>query len=341
MMFSTSKQNPVHLRDGLRSAVGPQTRLVGGYAMGVVTADYLGYEGYQVGVAVLSADAGQDIDLFSEGPLPDNEFNVGLALGKQIRSKEYRGEPNIFLMYDSIKERPKAGFSLNMALPLLEGLGQGLGTWPPAAGVGMFGDMEGEMGYQWIDDRLEQGSAAALVLSGGVRMDTVIMHGCKPASGYHTVTRTEGAVVLEIDGKPAVEAVADLLGPGSEKNWEDYPLFITFGVNRGEKFGPFNEDEYQNRLVMAVDKERGGLLMFESDLKAGSEVQLMRRSIDFTYMEQRVNTSTSGSGAVTRSSPSTSTAAAGSAHCLAPMAKRRRRSSGWSGRGCPSSGCTR
>lgn len=175
MMFSTSKQDPTQLRDGLRSVVGPRTRIIGGYALGVVTADYLGYEGYEVGVAVLSADSGEDIDLFIEGPLPDNEYKVGLALGKQVRSKEYRGEPSIFFMYDSIKERPTAGFSLNMATPLVEGLGEGLGTWPPAVGVGMFGDMEGEMGYQWFDDRLEQGAAMAAVFSGGVRIDTMII----------------------------------------------------------------------------------------------------------------------------------------------------------------------
>jgi hypothetical protein len=31
---------------------------------------------------------------------------------------------------------------------------------------------------------------------------------------------------------------------------------------------------------MGVDKDRGGLIMFEPDLTEGSEVQLMRRSID-------------------------------------------------------------
>jgi CheY-like chemotaxis protein len=38
---------------------------------------------------------------------------------------------------------------------------------------------------------------------------------------------------------------------------------------------------------MAIDRERGGLVMFENDLQAGSEVQLMRRSIDFAYVGRR------------------------------------------------------
>jgi hypothetical protein len=289
LMFSTSRHDPVGLRDGLRSVVGNEARLGGGHAMGIVTNDYLGYEGFEVGVAVLVADSGEDIDLFIEGPLPDREFEVGLMLGKEIRSREYRGDPNLFLMYDSVKELVTEGWSLNMATPLLEGMSCGLGTWPTMAGLGMFGGMEIDTGYQWFDDRIEKGSVLAVVLSGGVRMDTIIMHGCKPASGYHTITKTDGPVVLEIDGVSAVDKVAELLGGGSGKNWEDYPLFVTFGVNRGERFGPFNEENYQNRLVLSVDKERGGLEMSESDLKAGSEIQLMRRSVDFAYMEQRVN----------------------------------------------------
>jgi hypothetical protein len=115
------------------------------------------------------------------------------------------------------------------------------------------------------------------------------MHGCKPASGYHTITKAEGSLVLEIDGKPALDAIADLLGPDSEKSWEDYPLFVTLGVNKGDKFGPFKEEDYANRLVMAVDQQRRALVMFENDLKPGFEVQLMRRSIDFDYIGRRAD----------------------------------------------------
>ncbi len=287
IMYSTSKHDPTGLRDGVRSVIGPKARLIGGYAVGAFTRDRLGYEGYQVGMTVMASDSMQ-VDMFIEGGLPDRETEVGVALGKQIKSREYAGAPNILLMHDSIKGRPPEGvsFNLNLATPLIEGVGQSLGNWPSAAGVGMIGDMQGNPTYQWFDDRVEQQSAMALVLSGGVRMDTIIMHGCKPSSGYHTITRAEHNVVLEIDGRPAAEVIAELLGD-AYKGWEDYPLFVTFGVNKGDKFGEFKEEEYANRLVVGVDRDRGGLIMFEPDLKTGTEVQLMRRSIDFDYIGER------------------------------------------------------
>lgn len=288
IMYSTSKHDPAELRNGVRSVIGQEARLIGGYAMGTFTKDQLGYEGYQMAIAVLSSKSMQ-VDMFIEKGLPDNEYNVGVALGEEVKSKDYVGTPNILLMYDSIRGKPPEGvvFNMNLASPLIEGMGHSLGSWPPAAGVGMLGDLQSNPTYQWFDDRIEQQAAMALVLSGGVRMDTTILHGCKPSSGYHTITKAEHNVVLEIDGKRAVDAVAELLGE-SYKSWEDFPFFVTFGVNKGEKFSDFREDEYANRLVMGVDKDRGGLIMFEPDLVAGSEIQLMRRSIDFEYIGNRV-----------------------------------------------------
>jgi hypothetical protein len=286
IMYSTPKHDPQLLHDGVREVIGPWARIIGGYSVGIITKDKLGYEGYQVGVAIILSDT-VEIDMFMEKGLPDNEYNVGFSLGTQIKSKDYKGEPNILLMYDSIKESISDGMALNLATPLIEGMGQSLGNWPPAAGVGMLGDFQFNPTYQWFDQRIEQGTAMSLVFSGDVRLDTVIMHGCKPSSDYHTITRAEGNVVLEIDGKPAVNAIAEMLGPGDDRSWENYPLFVTLGVNKGDKFGEFKEENYANRLCMAVDKERGGLVMFENDLKEGFEVQLMRRSIDFQYIGER------------------------------------------------------
>lgn len=288
IMYSTARHEPSHLRAGVRSVIGPTARLMGGYSIGAITKDRLGYEGYQVGVAVMSSDS-MKIDMFMEKALPDNEYNVGFKLAEQIKSKDYEGTPNILFMYDAIKSEPLEGMAvnLNLATPLIEGMEKSLGTWPPAAGVGMLGDFAGNLTYQWFDDRIEQQAAMALVLSGGVRLDTIIMHGCKPSGGYHKITKAEGNVVLEIDSKPAVELIAELLGPDSYKSWEDYPFFVTLGLNKGDKFGEFKEEEYANRLVLGVDKDRGGLIMFEPDLKTGSEVQLMQRSFDFNYVRQR------------------------------------------------------
>ncbi len=176
LLFSTSRHDPVQLREGVRAVVGPETRLVGGYGIGIITNDRLGYEGYQVGVGVFSSDS-MRIDLFLEHGLDEDEFRTGVALGNQIRSAGVPKDSNILVLYDSIKRSVAEGMSLNLATPLVEGMTESLGEWPAAAGGGMIGDMHFNPTHQWFDDRIEQKAAMALVLSGGVRMDTIIMHG--------------------------------------------------------------------------------------------------------------------------------------------------------------------
>jgi hypothetical protein len=294
LLFSTSKHDPAALRAGVRAVAGNRARLIGGYAIGVLTDSELGYDGFQVGVAAVASDSLQ-IDLLSEGDLPNNEYEVGRALGEAIAAKTYAGEPNVLLMYDSMNHSSMNHSSgkptMNMATPLLAGMGESFETWPNLAGVGLVGDTPAIPVMQWFDDGFGDGivqqKAQALVLSGDVRMDTVVMHGCKPAGAYHVVTKSDGPVVLEIDNRPALDVVAELLGPDSDYTAEDYRFFVTLGVNKGEKFGPYREDDYANRLCCGVDIERGGLVMFEPDLTPGTEVQLMRRSVDFSYIGQR------------------------------------------------------
>ena len=278
-MFSTSKHDPTQVRDGVFSILGSDTRLIGGYSNGIITRDQLGYDGYQIGVAVLSSDSVK-IDVFMEKDLADNEYNVGLALGKQIKNKEYVGDPNLLLMYDFVKGKPIEGmlFNINWATPLLAGMGKSLGEWPTTAGFAMMGDWQANPTYQWFNDQISQLTAMALMFSGGVKMDTLIMHGCKPLSDYRTITKADKNIVLEIDGKKAIDVISDLLGPERFKEWLDYPFFIILGVNKGDKYGEFKEEDYANRLIAGVDHDRGGLIMFEPDLIEGTEVQLMRRS---------------------------------------------------------------
>jgi hypothetical protein len=286
IVYSTEKHDPIQLRNGLRSVIGPQARLIGGHAVGIITGDRLGYEGHQVGVATIESDSLQ-VEMFIEAGLPDREREVGLALGGRIRDRRYKGDPSLLLMYDSVKRSAAQGLELNMATPLIEGMTEALGVWPPAAGVGMTGSMQWNPTYQWFDDRIEQNTAMALALAGSVKMDTIIMHGCKPAGAYHKITKADGNVILEIDGRPALEVIAEMLGAGFERSWEEYPLFVTLGLNKGDKFGEFKEENYANRLCMAIDKSRSALVMFEPDLMAGSEIRLMRRSIDFGYIGAR------------------------------------------------------
>lgn len=295
LMFGTSKHDPRLLREGVREIVGPEARLIGGAAVGVITNDRMGYEGSQFGVAVLASDSIR-MDLFKERGLADREYEAGASLGRRIRSQSYEGEENLFFMYDLVKSSsPGAGVGLNVPTPLLRGLQDSLGTWPSTAGLGMVGSFQFTPGFHWFDDEIEgrlpeEQSALALMMSGPVRMETMILHGMRPSTGYHTITKSDGNVVLEVDGRPAVDLVEEMFGGGAtEAGWDDFPIFTVFGLNKGEKFQDFREDDYTVRMCQAIDRKRGGLVVVADDLIPGTDFQFMRRSIQFDYIAPRVD----------------------------------------------------
>lgn len=87
-------------------------------------------------------------------------------------------------------------------------------------------------------------------------------------------------MIIEVDNRPAIDVAAEYLGNSELTDWKKATFLITLGVNRGDKYGPFMEENYVNRLVLAVDEETGAISLMEGDLKEGDDFQFMRRSIE-------------------------------------------------------------
>lgn len=283
LVFATTKHDPAGLVEGVRAVLGTQVPLFGGSAAGVIVGDRMGYEGSQVGVAAISAGS-MGFDMFIEGGLRDNEYAVGRGLARQIVSSGYREPPNLVLLY----AMPRlVRMQMNMATPLIAGMTEELGEWPPTMGGAQIADMQlaRHPVFQLFGDRIEDQCAMALAFT-GVQMETVIMHGCVPSSAYWTITKADYNVVLELDGRRATDVIAEAFGP-EDTSWLEYPVYITLGINHGDKFGEPRDEDYAIRLCMDIDQERGGLMMFGDDMQEGVEVQLMRRTLDLDYVERR------------------------------------------------------
>jgi small ligand-binding sensory domain FIST len=86
-------------------------------------------------------------------------------------------------------------------------------------------------------------------------------------------------VVYEIDGMPAMDVIDNLL---MNQEWQKrLPLLlVTLGVNHGEKYAPYNEKNYVNRLIVGIVPEDKAIVLFEADFENGTEFQFMRRSAE-------------------------------------------------------------
>ena len=286
LLFSTPQHDPQALRDGLRSMIGPQARIAGGWAVGTMTNDRLGYGGFQTGVACFSMPATHFTLLRAEG-LADHEFDAGERLGAQLieAGVDSVDRPKL-LLYDSIN-RLTGRVRLNMATPLLAGMRKAVPHLNNLVGAGLAGDMAGQPTFQWFDDVISQQTAMALAFAPHIKMHTSILRGAFPVGDYHTVTRAEGAAVMDIDGRPALDVISELLGGANDPS--EFAFHVMLGVNHGDPWAPYEEENYSNCLCLKADVKRQQLIMFEPELVDGTRFQLMSRNHDPRAIARKVD----------------------------------------------------
>src|SRR5215207_2172519 len=65
--------------------------------------------------------------------------------------------------------------------------------------------------YQYCDDEVITDGVSYALLSGKARAGWAVSHACIPIGGERKVTRSQGNVIYEIDGKPALEVLKEYL----------------------------------------------------------------------------------------------------------------------------------
>lgn len=288
LVSGTAQHDLSALHHAVRERIGEGALVVGSSAAGVLTNTALGYSGAQVGVAAIASDVLQPRVHYETG-LAGKEKTIGASLGRKVAEAPAAG--GALLMYDSVRATAsEGGPRLNLATPLVEGFMEEAPHELSVAGVGVLADPTFACPAQLsVDGSCARQSALALAFGEGVQMETLVLHGYRPASPYYTLTRVDGNVVYEIEGRPALEVIGEMLGASSTLTYEDYPFLITLGLNRADPFGPFREEDYANRLCFGVEPEQGALVMFEPDLQTGDRVQLMRRSITMDYIGREID----------------------------------------------------
>lgn len=283
-LFCTSRHTPDEFWAGVKSVTG-DCPMIGGYANGTISNDNLGYDGFQTIVGLLSSETIQPYFFLQQG-IAFNEYFTGKRLAQKIDQQLHHESPVILLFFDAVN-RLEGRFQMNYGTPLVRGFYEVFKKMPEIAGARMMGDMKFKPTYQWYENQMVQNSALAVALTGNVSMEVLILHGCTPASAYHTVTGAQGAAILEIDYKPALDFVCEILGSDFNGEYQKLKFFVTMGKNLGDKWSLDNSTNYVNRMCVGVDAEKRGLVMAEMDLDVGTEFQLMRRGFQMDAIEQK------------------------------------------------------
>jgi hypothetical protein len=258
---------------GLRAELGALP-IVGGSSVGSISSQGAHASGYECALMLFSK-AFAPTAIITAGGLETDEIETGRQLGRQLDAMALTPERVVLLFYDSVKSAPPP--VLHVGSRLLDGLHDALGQAPPLiVGAGTLSDLDLSSSYLFDGRGLSHHSAVAIVLPPSLAGHTTIMHGCLPASDFLEITRVDGARVLDIQGQPALQVVEDRLRISRDQLLARYPLpNITLGQKYGDPYAAFNDDQYVNRLVIAVDPHAEALMLFEADFAAGSRIQIM------------------------------------------------------------------
>ena len=79
------------------------------------------------------------------------------------------------------------------------------GTELPLVGAAVSGDATGAQMYHWRGEEATEGGLTGILLTGDFNTEIGVAQGCQPVGRPREVTRAEGRVIFELDGKPALE----------------------------------------------------------------------------------------------------------------------------------------
>lgn len=275
MAFCGGRHDPEAVLKGLRTHLGP-IPVLGGAAIGTITNQEISYGGYECALAVFPETTDKFSILTASG-LDQNETRAGEQLGKQLR-EHAADNVTVILFYDSIQSGPPP--ILNVGSRLMDGIYAGLADKPlKIFGAGLVGDFQLSHSYVFDGRGPVKNMAVALVLPPGWSSHVTIMHGCTPISAFMEITRIDGPVIYELDGRPAYEVLHEMTQLTNEHRADvNLSLMVALGKKLGNPFDSYKESAYINRLIVDTNPKNGSISLFEADFQAGSKIQIMSRN---------------------------------------------------------------
>lgn len=234
---------------------------------GIITQESVVETNFGVAVMVISSDELR----FNNARVKDIDRRgdrAGERLGAELQSFLAADSINCFLFADGLVfdfDPFQAAFEKSMRretpLPVLGGLAAD--NW------------SSKKTYQYHDDEVFSEGISCVVLSGSGDIAWGINHGCVPVGSKRIITRSEGNIIYEIDGIPALEAMKEYFEEGWQSEWNKTSLNLCLGFKTPEHIR-MGYEEYVIRYMVAKNDQEGSVTI-QSDVRNGDELWIVRR----------------------------------------------------------------
>ena len=121
-------------------------------------------------------------------------------------------------------------------------------------------------------DTVTEGGLSGVLFSDQVQVSTRLTQGCAPIGDRHVVTRCQGNILIELDGRAAIDVLKEDVGEVLARNLDQIQGFIFAGVTViGSDTG-----DYKVRNLLGVDPDSGSIAIGDV-AEAGGQVLFCRR----------------------------------------------------------------
>jgi hypothetical protein len=250
--------------------------LTGCSAQGTINGDDADESGFSVVVTAISSDELQWHNGLAKG-LEAEPRAVGKRVAKGLLPHLSAETIGLFVFPDGVKDF--AVPTENLVGNFFAGLEENLPSdrFLPLWGGGANANFNlASPPYQYCDDEVITDGVSYALLSGKARAGWAISHACIPIGGERIVTRGQGNIIYEIDGKPAMEVFKEYLPEHTlieDRDWMPYAVSLAL-IFRAP--GYMKDEEYVVRGVPAV-KMADGSITVQTEVKEGTSVWLSSR----------------------------------------------------------------
>ena len=243
--------------------------LTGCSAEGTIDGDDADESNFSVVVTAISSDELQWTNGIASGLSADPRA-VGQQVAQELLPHLSSDTIGLFVFPDGLTDYLEpffAGLEENLSserfLPL----------WGGGAGNNL--NLE-EPTYQYCDDEVITDGVSYALLSGKAQASWAISHGLMPIGGERKVTRSQGNVIYEIDGKLALEVLKEYLPEGAltdDRDWMRYAIALALTF----KAPSYMKDEEYVVLGVPAVRMADGSIIVQTEVQEGTSVWFSSR----------------------------------------------------------------
>jgi hypothetical protein len=131
--------------------------------------------------------------------------------------------------------------------------------------------------YQYCNDEVVSDGVSYTLLSGNARASWTMSHTLMPIGGERTVTRSQGNVIYEIDGEPALEVLQEYLPEQAlveDRDWARYAISLALCFKAPSYM---KDEEYVVRAVPSVRMADGSIIVQGTEIPEGTSIWFSSR----------------------------------------------------------------